>query len=272
MTFMERELPKLYQKTKGRVFAVTDACGYFALTTDCWSSRANESFIGITFHSITKDWDLESFTLDNRELSVSHTAENLAQALKAVLIDCSLDESHISAATVDNAANIQKAVRDVQGWKCLGCFGHTINLCVKVGLKQHKIQTTVSRCSRLVTYFRKSTQAATLLASKQEALGMKKHKLLQDVETRWNSTYDMIQRVMEQQAAICAALLEQKRMDLLPKDNELKLLEDIIDVLKPFKDVTEQMSGQSYVTVSTVHPILHFIESSVLQPLDSGSK
>ena len=48
---------------------------------------------------------------------------------------------------------------------------------------------------------------------------------------------------MEQQAAICAALLEQKQMDLLLKDNELKLLEDIIDVLKPFKDVTEQMSG-----------------------------
>ena len=173
---------------------------------------------------------------------------------------------------MDNAANIQKAVREVLGWYCLGCFGHTINLCVKVGLKQHDVHTAVSRCSRLVTYFRKSTQASTLLANKQEALGMKKHKLLQDVDTRWNSTYDMIQRVMEQQAAICAALLEQKRMDLLPKDNELKLLEDIIDILKPFKDVTEQMSGQAYVTLSAVRPILHFLKSKVLQPLDSESR
>ena len=44
----------------------------------------------------------------------------------------------------------------------------------------------------------------------------------------------MISRVMEQQAPICAALIEQKRMDLLPKDNELRLLEKVIVVLKPF--------------------------------------
>ena len=99
-TFMERELPKLYQKTRDRVFAITNACEYFALTTDCWSSRANESFIGITFHSITKDWELKTFTLDNRALPESHTSENLAEALRKVLLDCDLEESHISAVTV----------------------------------------------------------------------------------------------------------------------------------------------------------------------------
>ena len=75
---------------------------------------------------------------------------------------------------------------------------------------------------------------------------MKKHKLLQDIETRWNSTFDMISCVNEQQAPICATLLKQKRMDVLPKDNELTLLEEVISLLKLFKDVTEQMSAQRY--------------------------
>ena len=64
----------------------------------------------------------------------------------------------------------------------------------------------------------------------------------------------MISRV---QAPICAALLEQKRMDLLPKDEEFKLLEEIVVVLKPFKDVTEQMSAEKYVTISAIQPLLH---------------
>ena len=75
-------------------------------------------------------WTLPSscVTLDERALPESHTSKKLAEALKKVLLDCDLEESHISAVTVDNAAaNIQKAIREVLGWNCLGCFGHTIN-------------------------------------------------------------------------------------------------------------------------------------------------
>ena len=264
-TFMGRELPNLLQKTKEQVTAVTGIAKSFALTTDCWTSRANVAFIGVTFHTITDDWELKSVTLENQELAEAHTADNLAEALRNVLNKWSINEHQLSGVTVDNALNIQKAVTEVLQWKCLGCFGHTVNLCVKAGLKQAEVHTAVSRCGRLVTYFRKSTRAAHILEEKQEALGVQKHKLLQDVETRWNSTYDMISRVMEQQAPICAALIEQKRMDLLPKDNELRLLEEVIVVLKPFKDVTEQMSAQKYVTISAIRPLLHYLLNDVLK-------
>ena len=264
-TFMDRELPRLYEKTKTEVVAITHSCDSFALTTDCWSSRANQSYIGVTLHTITNDWELKSVTLENHELSESHTSENLAAALKDILAKWYLDESKLSCTTIDNAANIQKAVVDLLKWNGLGCFGHTINLCVKAGLKQCEVQTAISRCSRLVTYFRKSPHATSILTKKQEALYMKKHKLLQDIDTRWNSTFDMISRIIEQQASICAALLEQKRMDLLPKDNELTLLEEVVVVLKPFKDVTEQMSAQRYVTLSAIRPLLHHLFNDVLK-------
>ena len=64
---------------------------------------------------------------------------------------------------------------------------------------------------------------------KQEVLGTKQNKLLQDVETMWNTTLDIVSCV---QAPICAALLQQKRMDLLPKDEEFKLLQEICSSLE----------------------------------------
>ena len=162
-TFMERVLPDLYVKVKEMVTPITAAADCYAITTDCWTSRANEAYIGVTFHTITVEWQLQHFVLENEELSEQHTAENIAEALESVLQRWNFDSSKLSGTTVDNAANVQKAVADILCWKCLGCFGHTINLCVKAGLKQNQVHTAVARCSRLVTFFHKSSRAAHVL-------------------------------------------------------------------------------------------------------------
>ena len=269
--FMDRVLPSLYLKVKDTVMPCTAAAEWFAITADCWTSRANEAYIGVTFHTITREWELQHFVLENQELPEQHTAANIAEAMKNVLAQWGLDSSKLAGATVDNAANIQKAMVDILSWKCLGCFGHTINLCVKAGLKQRQVETAVARCSRLVTFFRKSSRAAHILQTKQEALEKPKHKLIQEVDTRWNSTYDMVERVMEQQVPICATLIEMKRMDLLPKDTECRLLEGVLKVLKPFKDVTVQVSAEKYVTTSAIQPLIHHLTQKALRVEDADS-
>ena len=101
----------------------------------------------------------------------------MAEALQTVLQEWNLDSAKLSCAVVDNAANIQNAVTGILFWNCLGCFGHTINLCVKAGLKVPQISAAISRCSRLVTYFRKSSRAAHILTEKQDALGLDKTQI-----------------------------------------------------------------------------------------------
>ncbi|XP_062511236.1 E3 SUMO-protein ligase ZBED1-like [Corticium candelabrum] len=270
-TFTQRVLPALYVKVKESVATVVSLAEWYAITTDCWTSCANNSFIGVTFHTISNDWQLQHLVLENVELPDKHTAENLAASLEDILKQWELDSTKLSGATVDNAANIQKAVADILKWKCLGCFGHTINLCVKAGLKQQQIQVALARCSRLVKFFRKSTVAANLLTKKQAALESPVHKLVKDVETRWNSTYDMVQRIIEQQGPVCATLVELKRLDLLPKEEDFTLLEQLVNVLKPFRDVTIQVQGEQYVTISIIRPLLHHLTENVLQLQETDS-
>ena len=79
-----------------------------------------------------------------------------------------------------------------------------------------------------------------------------KHKLLNDVTTRWNSTYDMVQRVCEQQLAIGGVLLQYwdlMHLEMLP--NEWHILEDILQLLRPFKIATQHLSGENIL------PFLH---------------
>ena len=78
--------------------------------------------------------------------------------------------------------------------------------------------------------------------------------------------YDMVDRVMEQQTPICATLVEVKRTDLLPKDGEFSLLEAVLKVLKPFKDVSAEN-----LSVSAICPLLHYLTDTVLKVEDLDS-
>ena len=160
---------------------------------------------------------------------------------------------NLSCVMTDNAANIENAICDVLVWLHLGCFGQTLNLAVKAGLKIGQVKDALARFSRLVSYFHKSIRASYQLGEKQQAPS---HALIQEVETRWNSTLDMIEQVLEQQSAICATLIDQKRLDLMPQDHESKILEKITEMIKPFCSITSQISGKEYVKVEAIVPLL----------------
>ena len=126
----------------------------------------------------------------------------------------------------------------------------------------------VVRCSYIVSFFRKYSKAMYCLKEKQSALSLPTHALMQDVVTRWNSTFSMIERVCEQQAAICASLVEQKRLDLMPNDIDISIAESILEVLKPFKHISDAMCAEKCTTTS-IKPLLHHFLNTVLTVKDS---
>ena len=90
-TLMDRVLPNLYLKARDIVMHCTTAAEWFAITADCWTSSANEAYIGVTFYTITWEWELQHFVLENQELPEQHTAANTAEAMKNVLAQWELD-------------------------------------------------------------------------------------------------------------------------------------------------------------------------------------
>ena len=88
---------------------------------------------------------------------------------------------------------------------------------------------------------------------------------MQDVQTRWGSTYDMLARILEQQQAICAVLAEdRKNWHRMPSDHEFTTLEAMASVLGPLSTFTDALSGEVMVTVSAVRPLLKHILGSLL--------
>jgi len=89
----------------------------------------------------------------------------------------------------------------------------------------------------------------------------------QDVATRWGTKHKMIKRVLEQLPAIRRVLVEdRKHGHLNPTWQDVSVLESINAAIKPMADFTDVLSGEKYVTVSSVKPVLELLKGELLSP------
>ena len=84
---------------------------------------------------------------------------------------------------------------------------------------------------------------------------------MQDVPTRWNSTYEMLCSVFENRFAIVGVLFFSKYADLVPSMYEWSLMESLINFLRPFKLGTQFFQTENQVSISTIYPSLHSLRA-----------
>ena len=117
----------------------------------------------------------------------------------------------------------------------------------------------LGRVNRIVGFFHRSDTANTHLKSKQILLEIPQHKLLQDFKTRWNSSYDMLERYVEQQAAVQAVFLskdiKKNAKDIVTLSDDVSDIECVLKVLEPIKMVTTILCEEQHPTVSMIHPL-----------------
>lgn len=82
----------------------------------------------------------------------------------------------------------------------------------------------------------------------------------------------MIERVLEQEQTISQILAaDKKTWHLVLTWQDLEVLESVHDALKPLLEFTDALSGESYVTVSYVKPVLHLFQTSLLAHQEDDS-
>ena len=243
-------LPNLYRRELDRVKTSLSDSTSFSMTTDIWSSRANDSYIGYTFHYFTDDgceFTLKSHLLEVHSFPDSHTGENIMTELQEVFSRWNLLPSNLASFVTDNASNIVRAFT-LLGWPRVSCFNRTLQLAVEEAVRIPAVSKALARIRRLVTHFNHSPKATYVLKQKQQLLQHTDLTLIQDVSSRWNSAYHMVERFIKLQQPVCAALIELQRQDLMPHDSEVSTIKVYQAVMKPMADITDSIGGEKCVT------------------------
>lgn len=179
---------------------------------------------------------------------MSHTSENLKNELIRVVSEWGL-QNKIAACTSDNASNITGAIL-LCNWRHIGCFAHSLNLAVQHALKE--VQDIRDKVKGIVGHFKRSSQAAAKLKLRQEQLEYSSTlNVIQDVVTRWNSTYEMFERILHLKTPLSSALSE-SNYDVHLNVSDWQIISNTCDILKRFKEITIEISSEKSVSISKV--------------------
>ncbi|XP_053952389.1 E3 SUMO-protein ligase ZBED1-like [Anastrepha ludens] len=229
------------------------------LTIDEWKDMQLRSFLGVTVHFI-ENFEMKSVNIACEPLHDNHTGEYLSEMVLNVCEDWGLSHDKIVSVTTDNGANMVKAIEITFGRaKHIRCLAHTLNLVVENSVSSSDVKLFLDKVRKIVTWFHQSGVGAEELRQMQmqESVveGKLKH-LVGDVSTRWNSQLFMIERFVLMSSTIGSILINHPNAPQMLQANEIVVLKEIGKVLKPFHNVTEEMSAEKYVTASKAIPII----------------
>lgn len=272
-----------YEGLKEKVSELIQHSEALSLTTDMWTSLRMESYMTVTAHFIDGDWKAQSLVLETKQIEEAHTGRNIAARLSEVADAFKIPEEKRVSVVCDNAANMALCVetlKESHEWlemQGVRCAGHTLQLCINAALKQEPICRAVAAARHLVTHFKKGHKAKTGLKQKQEQQNVPQHELIQDVSTRWNSTFSMLERLLEQRWPITAVLSDPnftKKSDSSTLDlttAHWNAVEDIKNVLKPMITLTELLSEEDNASLSATVPMLANLKKRHLTITDNDS-
>lgn len=155
----------------------------------------------------------------------------------------------------------------------IACFAHTVQLSVQDGLKKiheaSELGRALENVGKIVKSVRRSSVAAPLL--RKEGITLRAA-----VKTRWNSELTMIESVLKNVGEVnkaIALLAPDNRRSLRPiHATDVTALNELIDLLQPFAEVTKTTEGDAVVTISSVVPAISYIERSIKSAKNAGAR
>lgn len=193
----------------------------FSLTANCLDGKFKNSVVVLRVKSFAE----------------AHTSDNIAKSINETLEEYEIPNSRVHFIVHDNAANMIKAVSNMDIGS-LTCFLHTLQLIIKDAIfEQRVIRNIIANCRQITGHFNHSPSAYNKLRELQKQQTLPVNKLIQDVATRWNSTFAMLERIFEQKCAIAAYCAQTPNMPVFDA-NKWDLIGKCSKMLKIFHETT----------------------------------
>ncbi|CAH1107495.1 unnamed protein product [Psylliodes chrysocephalus] len=245
-----------------------------ALTSDILTlTNSTRSFLVMTAHFLNATEDsvpeLETVTLTAQRMYQAHTADYIQECFENIIKEFLIEKKSIHSMTTDGGSNMVSAVKKFLGDnKRIPCMPHLINLIVDAALSKDNapVLELANQVKSIVTYFKQSVNAMDELRAEQQSLQKKEGEvltLIQSVSTRWNSCLDMLERFNKLSAIVAKILSGRRNAPDMLTSSQLNVIRELITLLAPFKQATEDISGDHYVSASLAIPITNLLSQGL---------
>lgn len=253
-------LPVVYSKRVDELKQELAQVARMALSCELWASASEERYLTITCHFLNSAWELKSLVLETIVFRKKPSTEIIAGSLKRLAQTWGIAEK-VVAVVSDDAAGVVSTASGSIGWLHVPSFANALNLAVSEAVSADaSVQELKGKCRQIVSFFYRNMKASEKLLEIQRQLGCSEHKLVQEGEARWTSTFHMFQEIADQYQAITTALCLCNGNELCLSSSDVDNLKAAIAVLKPFEAATAEMAAIRCVFVSKIIPLAMSLE------------
>ncbi|KAG0153440.1 hypothetical protein PDIDSM_5293 [Penicillium digitatum] len=276
---------------KGILQRLPEGCR-LSIALDCWTSPFQQAFMAITGYFIDHNWDYCEILLGFEPLHGSHTGENLSKTVTQILTEHGISDRVLSV-TTDNATNNNTLMQSVQDHLQsqhssdlsifrVPCIAHVIQLSLNELLgklkavpsnkeielewseeKTHSFQNKRNTSGSIqITYTLKKIRGLAVFINaspqRREAfIALQPEPALipiQDVRTRWNSTFLMLNRAKKLQPFYDQYCTDHQYLYFKLDQEEWRQVEYLL-LTKPFFDFTMMLSKTKDITAHNIYSI-----------------
>ncbi|GES93814.1 zinc finger BED domain-containing protein 1-like [Rhizophagus clarus] len=258
--YVKKLITKAYNNSKQELIKLFgNTIKFCSITTDLWTGRDRQGYIGVTCSFINKEFELQEIMLACQYIEYPHTSQNIARTIMNLIFEWGLEKKFICI-TTDNGSNIVAASRLLPNTFRIPCAAHTLNLVVNKGLIP--VEILIARAKRLINFFMspkqnewlKAIQTCHLNGTEDFSENHKYLRTIQDVKMRWNSSYLAWERLLKLHHAInilIATMSTESESDTDTK-KDLKRLKEIM------------LSGEKYATASFMYYVVATLQIKVI--------
>ncbi|XP_054664188.1 E3 SUMO-protein ligase ZBED1-like isoform X2 [Grus americana] len=247
-----------------------------ALCAEFWLSRLGQTYLTVTANFIDGEWRRARCVMGTQQTQGDKAEGELGEKLSAVLAEFGLSGKSVFCVVHDgpqSAAAGARRLKDAYGWGSLCCAARTLHLCVKAGLEVEQVQEALSIARGLVRYFQQDAKAARSLTNKLETINKTKLKPVTDVGSRWITTIEMCETLLDLKWAIMSVLEENPKGAAAVRnlaDHQWKLLQDLVPVMRTVKIATAFLREEQNASVSSLMPCVHGIVAAIGQQAEEA--
>ena len=214
----------------------------FARTLDFWNNDfSSESFITVSLHFIVGQ-QLYYVTLATQSFVEAKTADNVSKFLDNLFAEFKISrERHNIVFVTDNASNLVRCLSNELHLRC-ACHCFCLNLAVSKALQVPEVNEIVGHAKSFVQHFKRTNMQQPLTKT-----------LKQEVATKWNSVYVMLESVHSQFDGIAAILMSRNELSYLFGIHKTDM-EALLKFLSEVKDCSEELSADLLPTLPLVLP------------------
>jgi hypothetical protein len=275
---LRNEIINQFEVTREKIVKILESItSMVSITCDIWTSISNQSYLGVTVHYIDNDWKARHFLLDLIHYPDNHYGINTKKLLATLFEEMKII-SKIFSITTDNDASMLLACRELkQVFSLLGnneythyrCSAHILNIAVK-----HSMQLQTEVIEKVRSFVKKVKHSQVLCDALRSICVIKEVEYLKlelDVDTRWNSTFLMLQRFKKMKEILEFLVIKNKNYleNLWLNEEEWKNVDSMIELFEPIFQATNLLSTNTYPVISDVRLVFISLQCHLDQYLSN---